>query len=64
MNDALEREIVADELDRDHILRAEAPFQDQLGDRVLDAPLDLALEWPRAEHRVEAGLRQFGQCPR
>jgi hypothetical protein len=33
----------------------------KLGHRVLDALLDGALERPRAEHRVEADLGQFGQ---
>jgi membrane-bound lytic murein transglycosylase D len=47
---------------RNHILRSEPPLEDQLRDGVLDLPLDGALERPRAEHRVEAGLGDLGQC--
>ena len=57
-------ELAVLDIHRDHVLRAEAPFEDQLGHRVLDAPLDLALQRPRAEHGVEAGLGQLGQRTR
>ena len=46
---------------RNDALGREAPFEQQLRQRVLDALLDGALERPRSEHRIEPHLGQFGQ---
>jgi len=45
-----EHELVVLPIDRNHILRPELAFQDELGDRVLDVLLDSALERAGAEH--------------
>ena len=64
VNHALEDELAAFDIDRDHILRAEAAGEDHARHRVLDLLLDRALERPRTEHRVEAGLGDLGQRTR
>jgi hypothetical protein len=64
VHDAREDELIAFHVHRHDVLRPELAFQDQLGHRVLDALLDRALQWPRAEHRIEADLGQRRQCPR
>ena len=61
MHHALEAEVAALQVHRDHVLGAELALQDELGHRVLDALLDRPLERPRTKHRVEAHLGQFRQ---
>src|SRR5690606_796561 len=58
---AREHELPAFDIHPDAVLGRELAFQDRPRERVLDALLDRALQGPRAEHRVEAGLRQLGE---
>src|SRR5688500_19600971 len=58
----LEQHSPAAPVDVNRVLGREAPFQDRLGERILHLGLDGALERPRAVNRVEAHLRQLGDC--
>src|SRR5882672_5540545 len=45
--------------DTDDVLRGEPALEDLFRERVLDALLDRALQWPRAVDRIEAGLGEL-----
>src|SRR5919199_2770319 len=54
----LERQVVPDAVDQDHIVGLEAAVQQALGQRILDQVLDRAPHRSRAEHGVEALLHE------